>query len=145
MTSSASHRRYAVPSLVVLVCATVATAAGCSDAFSPLTAVPGAVSMSPPADYLRWWGEVEHCSGLSGDFGRISWYAVPDVMTFPYRGADNFGYWWATHDIAIAGGSVLDSMVVRHEMLHDILNTGTHPEEYFLYRCWGVVDYRPDH
>lgn len=28
---------------------------------------------------------------------------------------------------------------VRHEMLHALLHVGTHPREYFLERCRGVV------
>jgi hypothetical protein len=31
-------------------------------------------------------------------------------------------------------------MIVRHEMLHALLQRGTHSPEYFHRRCFGVVD-----
>ena len=124
--------------------AATASTVACHDAFSPSTAIGGAIAIPAPPSYQQWWHDVEKCSAITGDFARVTWYAVPNVTTFPYRGQEDYGYWWATHDIVIAGGSISDSMVVRHEMLHDLLGTGTHPDEYFLYKCWGVVDYRSD-
>ena len=93
----------------------------------------------PPASYARWWVDVEKCSGLTGEFARVTWYVVPAVASFSYRGTEANGLWWSTHDIVVAGAVVTDSMVVRHEMLHDILGSPDHPYDYFLDKCWGIV------
>ena len=112
---------------------------GCRESFSPDRVVAGAVTIDPPSEYLRWWLDTERCSGITGAFGRIQWYVVPDAPYFTYRGERYDGYWWETHDIVLAGEYLSDSGTVRHEMLHDLLNSGEHPVQYFLDRCGDVV------
>jgi len=43
----------------------------------------GAVQFTPPAVYRVWWDLTQACSGLSGDFPRVTWYRVPDAETIP--------------------------------------------------------------
>jgi len=111
----------------------------CADAFAPTKAVPGAVGIAAPAVYATWWAQVESCSGRTADLRRISWFAVPEVHYFEYRREEYNGYWWGTHDIVLAGRHVLNAYTVRHEMLHDLLDVGEHPAEFFDDRCGALV------
>ena len=46
----------------------------------------------------------------------------------------------ADHHVAVlAGEQVGNGMVVRHEMLHELLGRGDHPAAYFQVRCAGLV------
>jgi hypothetical protein len=102
----------------------------------PLAAVP----MDMPPHYAIWWQLTEACSGLSADLSQIHWYEIPGVTTFTVRGEAYNGYWWREGNrIVIAGGSVDDGSLVRHEMLHDLIGRDGHPRSYFLDRCGGVV------
>jgi hypothetical protein len=80
----------------------------------------GAVPMQPPAVYARWWSLVEQCSARSADFRQLSWYVVPGVESIPTE-------------------SVRHGPLVRHEMLHALLQTTGHPRADFIGRCDGVV------
>jgi hypothetical protein len=130
-------------SLVSLMLAAIAvTGVGCSDpfTFTPQSEVRQSVPFDAPEYYAQWWRDTEACSGLTGDMSRIRWYVVPNSSSFDYRGASYAGYWWETHDIVLAGRAVDQQGVVRHEMLHDLLATGDHPDEYFKVKCAGVVN-----
>ena len=114
-------------------------AAGCEVPTAPA----GGASLSPPAIYSEWWQEVEQCSGVTGDVGRISWYVVPCQ-----EGETGFkcdvtpdglcaGEWRAPHLIELAGpnrifpdGYADDEWTVKHEMLHDLLGRPDHPQAF---------------
>ena len=132
-------RRTLIP---VLIAALGGMAAGCSDRptiFSPEGVIAGAVSFTAPDVYAQWWRDTEACSGRTGDYTRVQWYVVPHSSWFEFRGGQYNGYWWETHDIVLAEHWIDQPGVVRHEMLHDLLNTGEHPAEYFQNRCAAVV------
>lgn len=106
----------------------------------------GAIAMTPPPQYDLWWRLTERCSGLSGALGAIAWYTVPDVDSLidsPLREWVRGEYIPAEHRIILAGHSRADAFVVRHEMLHALLNRPGHPAEYFQDRCYGVVASEP--
>jgi hypothetical protein len=83
---------------------------------------------------------VENCSGLRGSLSDITWYEVPGVETFDHDGETVSGY-WAGHSntIVLAGNGKLDGLLVRHEMLHALVNKKGHPRSDFLQKCGGVV------
>lgn len=96
--------------------------AGCSSPWEP----EGAVPFDPPPIYKQWWVVTEECSGISGDYQRVQWYMVSA------RATSNQGdiggtlvvglVWWVPpHQIYIAEPWVLRESVVRHVMLHDLL------------------------
>ena len=98
----------------------------------------GAVPMTPAPTYAEWFTRTEACAGLSGDFEEIEWYVVPDVSTFETEMGDKVGLWEQTggvNRITIAGAYTEHEMVVRHEMLHELLGREGHPQEYFVTRC----------
>jgi len=100
---------------------------------------PGTESLRAPSEYRSWWSDTEECSGLRGDLSRIAWFKVPNTDEFEYRGKSFNGYWWSVHWVVLASPFVDDPGVVRHEMLHDLLNRGDHPAEYFQQKCAGIV------
>ena len=99
-----------------------------------------AEALTPPAVYADWWRSTENCAGLQGDLSRVSWFVVPGRTSFTYGTGQYDGYWWnGVHWILLAGEKVDNPLVVRHEMLHELLGRGDHPAEYFQRRCAAVV------
>ncbi len=106
----------------------------------------GAVRMEVRAEYRDWWTRTEGCSQLQGDFSRVEWYVVPDAETFQSEVGESVALRIGSGDnvrIVIAGRYVGHEMVVRHEMLHALLNRSGHPALYFEQRCaltWSTWD-----
>ncbi len=113
--------------------------AGCRNLVDP--PLPGgAQRYSPPAVYATWWAMTEHCAGIFASMNRILWFDVPGVSTLQSDIPDVQGYWSAASNrIVLAGNAAMDGSTVRHEMLHALLQRGTHPRNAFLDRCGGVV------
>lgn len=112
----------------------------CSSIVDPVLD-PKAVSFQPPPVYTRWWSMVESCSGLQGSLSDVSWYQVPASETVGHSGDEVAGYWaYVSNRIVLAGESLLDGLVVRHEMLHALVRQlKGHPRQYFLDRCAGLL------
>jgi hypothetical protein len=85
---------------------------------------------------------VESCSGLTGDFDRVTWYAVPNSNAVE-RDGDSVGGYWApvSNRIVLAGNAEFAGSLVRHEMLHALVKqTHGHSRSYFIDRCGGIVE-----
>lgn len=113
--------------------------AGCSS-FAPTNEAlpPGALPMIAPAEYRAWFDRTMACSGLRGRLADIQWYVVPEVETFATPAGPKVGMWEKTGGVAriIVAGRFRDhEMVVRHEMLHHLLDREGHPADYFVDRC----------
>ena len=102
---------------------------GCS-AFEP----EGDMPFEPPATYREWWNKTQACSGRAADFDRIRW-SVIEGNSFPCKSGQCVGHWESSHHIWIAKEWVSNEMVVRHEMLHDLLDEGGHPNPPFGADC----------
>lgn len=114
--------------------------AACGDHFGPAPLPAGAVPYGAPASYLRWWQDVERCAGRSAAFDRVRWFVVPGADTFVADGRRVEGVWIEHYRyIVVAEPFMTDSLLVRHEMLHDVLNRVDHPAVYFGEACRGVV------
>jgi hypothetical protein len=110
----------------------------CSLITSPLP--PGAEQFVPPAVYARWWAMTEACSGHSGDLGAIHWFRVPGVE-FMHNGQSVGGYYnQRTNRIVLVEEGIEAGRLVRHEMLHALLQQGGHPRSQFLGSCASLVD-----
>jgi hypothetical protein len=99
---------------------------GCTT--EPSTALPdGAEAFVPPAEYQGWWASTEGCADIQGNFGRIKWYVVPGVSTFPTEEGEKVGIRIKTgNDVRIVLANYVEArMVVRHEMLHACSIAGT--------------------
>jgi hypothetical protein len=105
----------------------------------PPNALPeNAQQVIAPAEYQAWWAATEVCSGRSGDIEDIEWYIVPDAATFETKNGEKVGLWSHSSEgvrIVIAGNFADSELVVRHEMLHALLDREGHPSEYFEARC----------
>lgn len=116
----------------------VALASSCST-LDPSASLPrGAVPMEAPALYEQWWEATESCAGVGGSFGRVEWFVVPGVSSFETEAGEKVGLWVKTGErrqIVISEGYLEHEMVVRHEMLHDLLSREGHPEPYFAEFC----------
>jgi hypothetical protein len=98
----------------------------------------GAVAVAAPAIYRDWHQKTQACSGLGGEFSTIQFYVVPGVETFPTQVGAKVGLWnreGGINRIVIAGNYLSHEMVVRHEMLHALLQREGHPTNYFIERC----------
>ena len=62
------------------------------------------------------------------------------MFTLPGHAGPFFAVWYSDGNrIVLVKQAVTWNIGVRHEMLHALLRVGTHPREYFLDRCRGVV------
>ena len=67
-------------------------------------------------------------------------FVVPGVDAFPADGRRDNGLWIDHYRyIVLAEAGLSDSLLVRHEMLHDLLDRADHPAGLFVERCGGVV------
>ena len=97
-----------------------------------------AVRFVPPAEYQVWWARTEVCVGRHSHPDDIAWYVVPGETDFETPHGPVVARWSRGTDgarIVIAGAFLGDEMVVRHEMLHAILDRADHPPEVFVDRC----------
>lgn len=98
----------------------------------------GAVQITAPAQYREWWGKTQACSSLTGAYEQIRWYVVPNVQTFKSEFGETVALWRKLNNeniIVISGNYRADEMVVRHEMLHALLERDGHPAQYFVTDC----------
>jgi len=116
-----------IATLAVLLLLTLAS--GCSH-FEPEEYVP----FTPTAQMRAWWTATETCAGRTGDFERVQWFMVPGE-SFECPGGTCLGRWEANHRIYVAEAWLDHELVVRHEMLHEILRRGGHPARPFEDPC----------
>ncbi len=110
---------------------------GCT-AFEPSNLPFGAVPMEAPAQYQEWWARTEQCSGLTGAMTEVAWYVVPNTASFQTDLGEKVGLWVKTDSdakIVLAGTYRDHELVVRHEMLHQLLKRTGHPEDFFVEKC----------
>lgn len=94
----------------------------------------------PPPIYTMWRAEMEECSGLSREGSPTFWIASTVFLTKPGR----LGAYVSPHRRIIFGlGNETLAWVVRHELLHDLINPApgdtTHAPEFFEQKCGALV------
>lgn len=83
---------------------------------------------TPPAYYQDLWTLTEQCTGRTGDFARVHWY----LFDAPYfaDGKERTGIWHEPHQIYLSTRVAFDSadnyQIVRHEMVHDLMQKPGH-------------------
>jgi len=120
---------------------------GACGAGEPAAPLPeNAVAFVAPPMFADWWERTESCSGRRGDPAEIDWFVVPGADEFTTDRGPKVADWSqgrAGNRITVAGSFVNDELVVRHEMLHVLLDDAGHPEDYFIDKChltwqsWG--------
>lgn len=117
----------------------VAFATACDRIVDPELPTAATVFVPPPV-YQKWWAMVETCSGVTRPLEDVTWFLVPLVSVFPLNNEFVSGYWTQrSNRVVLAGALRLDGSVVRHEMLHALIQMSGHPRSYFLGKCAGVV------
>ena len=116
------------PSLRRLGALAAVLAAGCN--FAP----EGDQPMEARPEYRAWFAETEACSGRTGDFERLVFHVV-EGESFECPSGRCVGRWNDNHHIYIASAYVNNELVVRHEMLHDLLGRPGHPDPPFGNGC----------
>ena len=112
---------------------TLVALTGCAAFWNPYgnEAAPPRDAIPLYGDYKLWWQDTENCSGLLGDFRRVRWYAMKGE-SFEFQGFQLLGAAFPKRRvIVLALGSVLDSMVIRHEILHLLASPETHHPDYY--------------
>ena len=94
----------------------------------------GDAPMTAPPEYREWFSATEACSGRTGNFDRIVWHVV-EGESFDCPSGRCVGRWNDNHHIYIASAYQRNELVVRHEMLHALLQTGAHPTNQFVEAC----------
>jgi len=119
----------------LLTAATACT--GLLDTEPPLP--PDAALTSPLEEYAAWYAQVEECAGVGGDFGAVRWFEVPAERWWdPYWEQYAIGTWRAPHDIYISFAHLSNESVVKHEMVHDLLQGGAAEDPRFE-ECSGIA------
>jgi len=99
------------------------------DAF---TAPADARPYIPPPEFTGLWQRVEQCSGHSGDFARVRWYVTDGPLELD--GTAKAGVWEKPHSIYMLESYIVDAyrdyVAVRHEMIHDLTQSGAHGHEF---------------
>lgn len=104
------------------------------------TVPPGAVAFTPPPVYQTWWSMVESCAGRTAPLSSVRWYVMPGVQSFTRKHMTVAGVWFRADNSIVLGELVrYNGQLVRHEMLHALLQQGLHPRKEFLEHCGGVV------
>src|SRR5262245_7972265 len=114
-------------------------AAACRELVDPPLPA-GAEAFVAPSEYGLWWTLTEACANRTASLSDVSWYVVRGARMIRDGGKTVSGYWSAASNrIVLAEDAAQTGAVVRHEMLHALLQTGGHPRTAFLENCGGVV------
>jgi hypothetical protein len=83
---------------------------------------------------------VESCAGRRAAFDGVRWYVMPGAHSFSYGQMRVAGLWMRSgNTITVGEYARLNGQLVRHEMLHAVLQGGAHPRAKYLGSCAGVV------
>jgi hypothetical protein len=104
----------------------------CSPLTAPLSVTRDARHFPPPSSYAAMWDSLKACSGLRGDLGRVSFYVVDSL---PDRAVGRT----VGHSVYLVDIMVDNPLVVRHEMMHALLQRNGHPLKYFHGVCGDLL------
>lgn len=87
--------------------------------------------------YQEWWRKTEQCSGMSGDMAGVTFYAVDSPSGAISLGREVAHGWWIRdgNRIYLPANALAEEWLVRHEMLHALLQRGSHPNDMFVKAC----------
>jgi predicted small lipoprotein YifL len=112
---------------------TLLAATGCGSIIGPeYTLPPDAVPVAPGESYALWYAQAEACAGVDGDFAAVRWFEVPGERWWdPLRQQYAIATWRHPHDIYITTANLDDEYVVKHEVIHDLLQGGASNDSRF--------------
>lgn len=89
----------------------------------------GVERFDPPPRFRVEYESVGICTGLTGNYPRVRWFLADSLWHEDY-GFRVGGLWVYPHDIYLPRLAYAWE-TVRHEAIHDHLQRGGHPPEYF--------------
>ncbi len=119
-----------------LLFALLAVAGGCSSPTAPVGS--DITRLDAPGIYRTWYSQIEACSGLKGNYDALTLQGAKSIAV----GSDSYsGYWTPPHTITIRVETdwLYDETLVKHEFMHDLLQSGTHPSQYFNGICGNLI------
>jgi hypothetical protein len=102
--------------------------AACATFHEPAQLPVSLVSDATEARYRELFHEMEQCSGKTGNVKAVLFYTTTEA----YHNGRTFDAYWMPGFIVLMRPR-LD--VVKHEIMHELLQTQAHPLEYFNHRC----------
>jgi hypothetical protein len=116
----------------------------CSPATSPepisidlSSAVP---SLASPIQ-VEWWTALEICSGITRSWREPTYYVLMGKSDVVVNGHSYWAYWVREgNKIILSEAWASNTKLVKHEMMHALLQDGTHPTKYFNGVC-GDLSY----
>jgi hypothetical protein len=87
--------------------------------------------------YQEWWDKTVACSGQEGRMTDVSFYAVDTPAGAIELGGEMAHAWWVREGnrIYLPASALGEEWLVRHEMLHALLQRGSHPASVFVTAC----------
>jgi len=121
----------------------LSSAAGCAmpraagAPLAPLAPVERAWEVPTLELYSEWWSKTEACSGRKGDMSQVKFYAVDAPNgAIGLNGTLAHGWWVRQGNrIYLPANGLGEEWLVRHEMLHALLQRGSHPTKKFVEAC----------
>jgi hypothetical protein len=121
----------------ILLLLTASACAAPRAAGAPLAPLARSWAVPTLGLYQEWWDKTVACSGHSGRMSDVSFYAV-DAPTGAIELAGEMAHaWWVREGnrIYLPANALGQEWLVRHEMLHALLQRGSHPGEVFVNAC----------
>lgn len=121
----------------VLLVSSVAACALPKAAGAPLAPIERAWEVPTLELYEAWWQRTEACAGRSADMTEVKFFAV-DAPTggIGLNGTVAHGWWVRQGNrIYLPANALGEEWLVRHEMLHALLQRGSHPAKQFVEAC----------
>jgi hypothetical protein len=114
--------------------------AGCAlapAAGAPLAPVERVCEVPTLELYAEWWAKTEACAGRKRDMATVTFYAV-DASDGRIKLNQTVAHaWWVRNGnrIYLPANALGEEWLVRHEMLHALLQRGSHPARQFVRAC----------
>ena len=112
----------------------LSSVAGCAvpkAAGAPLAPIERAWEVPTLELYSEWWRKTEACSGRKGDMSQVTFYAVDAPSgAIGLNGTVAHGWWVRQGNrIYLPANALGEEWLVRHEMLHALLERGPSQQE----------------
>lgn len=104
----------------------------CGTLTAPRDVPRDARPFTPPRAYAATWSELEACSGLRGDFSRVRFY---EVDSLPDRAVGRT----VDRSVYLVALFRESDAVVRHELMHALVQQRGHPTRYFRGACGDLL------
>ena len=104
---------------------------------APLAPVERAWEVPTLELYSEWWRKTEECSGRTADMSQVTFFAVDAPNgAIGLNGTMAHGWWVRQGNrIYLPANALGEEWLVRQEMLHALLQRGSHPAKQFVDSC----------